>query len=368
MRRVVHLSSAHYHDDIRIFYKECRTLARAGYEVIFVVPHIERLTIESVQIEGIPAARGRIGRFLVGAMRLYRRARALAAALYHFHDPDLIFVGMLLKRGGARVIYDAHEDLPKQISTKDWIPPLLRGGVMRAADYWEKRAAREFDAIIAATPAIAQRFPREKTTVVQNFPLREDLYLQASGALHQRPLRVCYLGGLSQIRGARVMVEAMARLQTPDASLWIAGALIPASLEQTLACHPGWKRVHLLGWQPRDQAAELMMQARAGLVVFQPAPNHYEAQPTKLFEYMSAGLPVIGSDFPLWRSIIAEHCCGLLVDPTNPEAVADAIDWVLNHPAEAAAMGNRGRTMVEERYNWESEAQNLLHAYQRILP
>lgn len=367
MNRVAHLSSAHYHDDIRIFHKECRTLARAGYEVFFVVPHSERLCQDGVQIEPVAPARNRLDRFIRTGWRVLRRARQLRAAVYHFHDPDLIPIALLLKRSGARVIYDVHEDVPKQISSKEWIPSPFRHVAMQVAHRWEMKAARELDAIIAATPAIARRFPPEKTTVVQNFPLLEELYSASSVPFEQRPLRVCYVGGLSQIRGAQVMVDAMAQVRTPEASLWIAGALTPSSLEQLFTSHPGWKRIHLLGWQPREQAAALMMQSYAGLVVFQPAPNHLEAQPTKLFEYMSAGLPVIGSDFPLWRSIIAEHQCGILIDPTSAEALASAIDWVLSHPAEAAEMGRRGRAMVVERYNWESEAHHLLYVYQRVL-
>ncbi len=111
----------------------------------------------------------------------------------------------------------------------------------------------------------------------------------------------------------------------------------------------------------------MLGEARAGLVLFHDVPNHTSAYPNKLFEYMSAGLPVIASHFPLWRSIVERDRCGMLVDPRDATAIAKAIDWVLTHPEEAEAMGRRGRDAVAATYNWAAEERKLLAIYRNEL-
>ena len=85
-----------------------------------------------------------------------------------------------------------------------------------------------------------------------------------------------------------------------------------------------------------------------------------------MFEYMAAGIPVLASDFPLWRCIVEEANCGMLVDPLDPEAIAKGMQWFIEHPDEALEMGQSGRRAVEERYNWEKEFPKLQALYDSI--
>jgi glycosyltransferase involved in cell wall biosynthesis len=119
--------------------------------------------------------------------------------------------------------------------------------------------------------------------------------------------------------------------------------------------------------QSREQVAALLGRVQAGLVLFHPAPNNVRAQPNKLFEYMSAGVPVIASDFPLWREVVEGEGCGLLVDPFNAVEVAEAVAHILGHPEEAEAMGRRGRAAVEQRFNWAREEATLVRLYRDVL-
>jgi glycosyltransferase involved in cell wall biosynthesis len=365
--RIVHVTSAHSPFDTRIFHKECRTLVKAGHEVVLIAPHDRDEIVDGVCIQAIPSPKGRRDRMIHTVRAAYQAAVDRGADVYHFHDPELIPIAVLLKLQGKRLVYDVHEDVPKQILTKPWIAPWVRAIVAKGVALVEDISVRLFDGIAAATPAIARRFPTEKTFIVQNFPILEELGTLDIQPHANSPLDVVYVGGITEIRGIREMVQAMALLpERLDARLIVAGRFVPADLECAVRSVPGWTRVDFLGWQSRSQVTALLRQVRAGLVLFHPAPNHVDAQPTKLFEYMSAGIPVIISDFPLWREIVEGAGCGLLVDPLDPIAIARAIQWMLERPEEAEAMGRCGQRAVYRRYNWELESKNLLTLYEDV--
>jgi len=220
---------------------------------------------------------------------------------------------------------------------------------------------------VAATPKIAERFPASKTVVVQNFPLPNELYCVRAEPYINRPLSVAYVGGISRMRGIKELVQAMGILSSKlSARLMLAGSFSPPWLEEVIRKEPGWRNVVFLGWQSRVNVAKILASSRIGVVLFHPAPNHVNAQPNKLFEYMSAGIPVIASDFPLWKEIVEGSGCGLLVNPLDPEAIAEAIKWLLENPEKAETMGKRGRKAIEECYNWDKESVKLISFYRKF--
>jgi glycosyltransferase involved in cell wall biosynthesis len=367
-RKVCLLTSVHGPFDIRIFHKEARSLAKKGYSVTIVVPHSEDTQRDGVEIKAVPVPRTRPERMSLTLWRLFWSALDTNASVFHFHDPELIPIGILLKLLGKRVVYDVHEDVPADILDKSWIAPSLRSSISRAAAWTETAAACRFDAIVAATPRIAQSFPDTKTLTVQNFPqLDVQLETETMSYSNREPL-IAYVGGISELRGAREMIEAMSVLsESAPARLQLAGFFDPPESQQELAKKPGWRRVDFLGWLSPTEVRELLRRSRLGVVVFHPIENHIMSQPNKLFEYMSAGLPIVASDFPLWRSIIQEARCGILVDPMNPAVIAESIRWLLEKPTEAEAMGLRGREAVRRIYNWENEEQKLVELYARLM-
>lgn len=376
MDKIVHISSVHYLYDTRIYEKECKTLSQEGYNVCIIASNVDFLRkhhdghdrsdgIDKILLS-IP--KQRFKRMLLGAWKVYWQSLRENADIYHFHDPELIPVGLFLRLFGKRIIYDVHEDVPRQILSKYWIPPILRGLVAKAAALMEWVAGIFLNGIVAATPAIAKRFPAHKTVVVQNFPILSEFSFIQKLPYHDRPMQIAYVGGITAIRGAIEMIRAMEYLpENLGARLVLAGTFVPSELEATVRELPGWRYVDFLGWQDRQSVGALLGQSRMGIVVFHPEPNHLEAQPNKLFEYMAAGIPVVASNFPLWQKIVEEEQCGLTVDPLNPEAIAEAIQWLLEHPEEAEKMGERGRRAVLEKYNWDQEAKKLLSLYRRLV-
>ena len=365
-QRVVHLTSVHPAFDVRIFEKECRSLAAAGYDVAIIAPHEKDETREGVRLVSVPLSRNRRERITKTVLQVYRAALQQNADIYHFHDPELLPVGILLKLRGKLVIYDVHENYGATLRGKAWIPGALRAVASMVVRVVENAGAAFFDAVVTATPSIAELFPKKKTVVVRNFPRLASV----SPAYQLKRLggQAVYVGNVTTVRGSRTMVEAIALVPKElSAELAIAGSLSD-ELRNELQNLPGWAQTRILGWLSRAQVEMLLAESRLGLCVLHPTPNHVEAYPIKLFEYMGAGIPVVASDFPLWREFVIETNCGLVVDPLSPIAIAEAITWLLSHPEDAEAMGRNGQMAVQRMYSWEREADQLVETYKRLLP
>jgi glycosyltransferase involved in cell wall biosynthesis len=360
------VTTVHSISDPRIFHKECRGLAGLGYDVGLIACHDRDEVVDGIRIVALDPPTGRLDRMVRVAWRAYRAAVAERADLYHFHDPELLWVAVLLRLGGRRVIYDVHEDVPKQIMSKHWIPARARRPVSRAFALVEGLAARIVDGIVAATPSIAAKFPGRSTVVVQNFP--ETSFTRTADPAAppaERRDAFVYTGGLMEIQGVHEMAEAFALL--PDGMTGtIAGQFMPATLEAAIAATPGWRRVRFLGRVGRAEIVRAMDGARCGIVLNHPRPNYLEAWSTKMFEYMARGLPVVCSNFPLWVEIVRGADCGIAVDPRDPDAIASAIRTLNEDPERSRRLGENGRRAVAERYNWEAELVKLDALYRQV--
>ena len=367
--KVVHFTTVHPAFDTRIFHKEAKSLARAGYKVVLIAQHNRDEMVDGVKIVALPKPRNRFARMLGLTWRAFHLSLRERADIYHFHDPELLPIGVLLKVfTRAKVVYDVHEDVPEQILTKHWIPCLLRRPLAGVFNAFEKLLARALDAVVVATEGIAEKFAQLKPIVIHNYP---DLgMLPNSSTRHgegQEKVLV-YVGGISKIRGAIEMVKALEHLNPAwDIRLDLIGKFEPPELEQELRGLPGYRRVRFLGWMPPERVYTHLANADVGLVCLHPEPRFMVAWPVKLFEYMAAGLPVVASNFPLWKEIVEGNRCGITVDPLDPKAIAQAIEYLLAHPEEARQMGENGRRAVEEKYNWEKEAEKLLALYKELV-
>ena len=363
-KRVVHLTSVHPASDPRIYSKECASLANAGYRVTLVATgQVAEDPADGVTVRTFPKPPSRIRRMAWGSLRGVVHAARLRPAVVHLHDPELIPWGLVFKFLGARVIYDAHEDLSAQIMSKSYLPSITRPVVALAASLLIRMADRAFDAIVVATPAIASRYTSEKTVLVQNFPLVEEWGLSRA---EKREL-VAYVGAVTEIRGIWQMLEAFRELGRDGLRLTIAGPIQPPSLLSALEAHPCWSYVDYRPWLSRREVAEVLNRAFVGLVLLQPEPNYIASQPTKLFEYMAAGAPVVASDFPLCREILATVGCGVTVDPTDPRAIAEAIRSLSDRPNQCASMGEAGRDAIARTFNWQAEASRLIDLYDTLM-
>ncbi|MGI5880015.1 MAG: glycosyltransferase family 4 protein [Syntrophomonadaceae bacterium] len=365
MKKICHLTSVHPKTDTRILYKECKTLVDAGYDVTLIVQNDKDEVIDGVKIIGIEIPKNRKERMTRTVHRVYQQALECNADIYHFHDPELIPISLKLKRKGEKIIYDVHEDVPRQILSKQWIPAPLRKIISWMIERIENYAVKRFDYIVTATPYIRDRFLKinRKSIDVNNFPLLSELHIPNTDWSSKEKL-VCYVGGIGRVRGIQEMVQAIGMTSY---SMLLAGKFESSAEREITSQKDGWRQVMELGYINRKEVKEVLSRSMAGLVLFHPEPNHINAQPNKMFEYMSAGIPVIASNFPLWKEIIEGNKCGICVDPLNIIAIADAINWIMDNPEQAKQMGENGRKAVEDKYNWEKEGNKLLKIYEELL-
>lgn len=363
--RVTHVSSVHPWTDNRIHYRECASLAALGYDVTLVAVE-SRVdgTSSAVDVVVLPRL-PRLRRVVLGSFRAVRRALRTKAEIYHLHDPELVWAVPILRLMRKRVIFDSHEDLPMQVLSKQYVKPVARP-FMKAAAHVVVAIARRSNHIIAATETIAARFPADRTSIVHNYPPLREAELDAP-LLSERPKSIAYIGGIGEVRGAVQMIDALGSSAFPhEWGLDLAGTM-SGPLTERLERSPGWNKVRFHGQIRPEEARDLLLRTRVGLVLFQDTQAHRDSLPTKMFEYFAAGIPVIASDFPLWRSIVEEHECGLLVDQADPDSIAAAIarynedqDLLLRHAQNA-------RRVAVNILNWSSEVPVLAAAYKRAL-
>jgi glycosyltransferase involved in cell wall biosynthesis len=369
--KVCVLTSVHPPFDGRIFHRAAKSLARAGYEVVLIARHDKAEVVDGVRVVPLPASRNRLHRMTALLWRVYRLAVKEDADVYHFHDPELMIVGLLLKRRGKKVIWDVHEHYPNSILDKYYIAKPLRRLISRSFDLFERAVVRCFDYVIYTTPFVGQRYQTMKVRsgAIENYPI-----LKLSESFPRQPQKkIIYLGGMARIRGLVEVIEAFALVarKHPDWELCLVGSSLLASFEQELrdlAKKRGVEaQVKFIAWVPYEEKERLSSQASMGVITYLPYSNNTSCLPNKLFDYMLVGLPVVASDFPLYQDVVERHHCGLTIDPTRPEEIARAMEYLIEHPDEAARMGENGRRAVLETYNWEKESQKLLQIYDTVL-
>ena len=305
---------------------------------------------------------------MMGALGTWRRVRREGSfQVVHFHDPELIpaMAMLALVARGTYFLYDIHEELPLEIASKAYIPRAWKVPLRLLARGAWRLARVAFSGFAPATEAIAGHWPVERTRCVHNYP--KALYGEPAGTgTRPDPSRILYIGALTEIRGIRQMLDAVGivRKARPDVRLEIAGRMTDGSLapEIAQAVAEGWCLHH--PWLAPADLAVFARGAGVGLVPYLPQLDHLEALPTKIFEYMALGVPVLASDFPLWRRLIQDSGAGRVVTPA-PAPMAAALLEMLGDQAALAAHAEAGRTAYRHGYRWETEQENLKWHYRQ---
>lgn len=365
--KVCHLTSVHTRFDVRIFHKECISLAENGFDVSLIVADgLPDEIIDGVKIFGVKKELSRIKRILKSTKRVYKKAVELNADIYHFHDPELMYFGLRLqKKKTAKVIYDIHEDLPRQIKSKHYLSTIVKIIISKLTEFFENHAAKRFDLLITSTPYIKDRFIKlnSNTININNYPIVKEFSIDEIDSTPKKN-EIAYIGGISEIRGIMELIDAISNL---DVTLNLAGHYQPIDFKSVLKSNKAWGKVIDHGYVNREQIKQILKKSKIGIVTLHPTINYLDSLPVKMFEYMASGLPVIASNFPLWKEIIEKNNCGLCVNPKSPKEIRKALKIILNDDERAHEMGNNGKKIIKEKYNWEKEAIKMNSYYKKII-
>jgi glycosyltransferase involved in cell wall biosynthesis len=361
---ICHLTSAHSDGDIRIFHKlACSSAER--YKTYFIVPNGNNRIENNVEVIGFHSeVKSRIQRMKETVDQVLEEALKVKADIYHLHDPELLRIAKKLKSiNGAKVVFDSHEDVPKQILDKYWIPVIFRKIISRLYGYHEKRACKNIDGIVSVTPIICERFSKFHPNVemIANYP---EIKLHESQATEKRHNHICYIGGLYETRGLREVILA---IEHCDVVLHLAGSFDTEHFEMELKQLKGWKKVVFYGHISQSEVTKLLGKCSIGVVTLHPTPSYLEAYPIKMFEYMNAGLALLSSDFPLYRSLLDKIDCSEFVNPLDPNEISKTLTKMLETNELLEQMGKRAKNAAIERFNWSKEKEKLYAFYDNLL-
>jgi glycosyltransferase involved in cell wall biosynthesis len=364
---VCHLTSQHKALDTRVFDRQAVSLAKAGYDVTIIGKHQQAETVNGVKIVPLKQSSRYFTRSTIGIWRLLKAAVKQRCQLYHFHDPELIFVGLALKLLGKKVIYDVHEDYEQNILSRQWLRkwPRIKMLIAKLTYLTEVVASHFFDWIVAADSNIKSKFPNQKSTVIMNVPPRSFIRDNQRDGLNQR-FKAIYLGLATEDRGLFQVLDSLKYVKNQEIEVHFVGNVSHHEYEGSIARQPGAVFHGRVPWQ---QVSEILADADVGLLLFQPTPAHLHFTGegnTKLFEYMSAGLPIVFSDLTQLKRLLTKLDVGIPVDPTDPKAIAEALDCLYDNITLRRRLSDNGKRAVAEQYNWENQEAQLLGIYGKL--
>ncbi|WNB92685.1 glycosyltransferase [Bacillus sp. NEB1478] len=372
-KKIVHISTVHHPFDPRIFHKECRSLHDEGFDVTLIITEHPDLTEKAYypfKIITLPKVKNRFTRIFKSSFLAYKQAKRLEADVYHFHDPELIIIGNLLKNNKNTVIYDIHEDYETSIRQKTYLSKPLAKIMSKIYRFIEKRFTKSFE-IVLAEKYYSEKFPNG--VHILNYPIIEnnDFQNEIKTQTTTDKYELIYTGNVTKDRGA--LIHGSLPLIDKKIHVNFVGKCSGELAEEIYTTAGNAKENIVIdginSFVPREIINEKYQEGKwlAGLALFPPTEHYTKKELTKFFEYMNVGLPIICSDFPVWKSFVEKYGCGIAVDPFNKEEIKKAITYLAENPAQAREMGLRGQEAVQKDLSWNSQSLKLINLYKSVI-
>jgi glycosyltransferase involved in cell wall biosynthesis len=371
MTKICHVISGYYRTDARVFQRQCKSLHQAGFEVCLLTNDGEPSeTIDDIKIIRCSSYwKSRFKVLLFTKRQFLKNAIDINADIYQMHSPELLSLGIALQKTGKKVVYDAHEDLPRHILEKDWIPKIFRRPLYLIIEKYMNSVLAKYDAIVSPHSHVVEYLKKinNEVLLVANFPIINKIDEVSKDDYMQRKKIMCYSGTVYNYSNQEAVLNAMKEI--PVISYEIAGFIDPNHLK-TLETYDVFNRVTFLGRLPWDEMQVFYKKTIMGLVIYDYKLNlGYKLGSygtNKIFEYMEAGLPIICTDYILWKEIVDNYHCGICVEPGNIKQIQEAINFLLNNPDKAFTMGQNGRNAVLQKYNWSTQQDVYVNLFETM--
>ena len=376
MKTICIITSSHGRNDIRMFQKQTITLSRNGFKVIYVVADGKEDTIgDNYLITSLGIlAKGKIDRLLRLSSRLLPKVYAIKADVYQICDPELITLGVMLKNRGCCVIFDSVEDWEGYYA--GMYSGITAKILSRTMTFVLKRYLNRFNLVLVMSPNIQKRlelYAPGKVRIVSNYPITEGYLniprVDKSDYLSNKN-QLIYCGSVYDFSEQESVVRAIGATNT-NTSYLIVGS-IPQHRRPILEELTKTNKLRLVSWVQKNELIQLYRSSICGVVIFDYTPvccnKEGQMGSNKIFEYMLEGLPVICTDFELWKKLIIDkYKCGICVNPKSEKEISEAITYLVENKEEAYEMGQRGRDAVLSEFNWESQAQKYINIFNELL-
>jgi glycosyltransferase involved in cell wall biosynthesis len=367
--KICFVTSMHDWNDDRIFERAAVGLASLGHHVTYVAPAEKDMVSEGVHIKAIPK-RSRLKKHLIGPREAYREMTKVEADIYHFYNPNMMWVMRRWAKKGHAVFIDIHENYEARVNAFP-MPSAVRASAVKAYRKLENWLCRSYSGITVVTETMAKKLSSSNTPVlvVDNVPFLKRLeVVQLAEKKDDRPT-IITSGSHSAARNCMNAVEALPEIvkQVPDVMMKFVGRFQPPEYEQALiqrAKELGVeKNFSTEGMLPWLENFKRISKAHIGCVFYNDNLNNRVTLPNRLYEYMYVGLAVLGENFPEVANVLQKSNCGATVDSQDPKDIAEKAVALIKDPAQLKVYTDNARKAVLQFHNFENALVRLEEFY-----
>lgn len=363
--RILLLSTVHPANDPRIVGKIASTLSEK-YEVVCMLANFKNQSNspQSAQIILLPFFQKLIWRLLFVHPTVLFRFLIIRPQVVQIFVAELLPLAFAFRWLGAEVIYEVQENLYKKFPTKTYNRHSL---FQQLFGYFDKKARQYFHFIFTEDSYLSEYQNIAKpSTVVHNFAHARWLTRPIPVLDKQNPA-FFYAGVISNERAFDTMFEAiqMLKKEYPTIKLHLFGRSNLLNMSQFNDYESLKSNIVFYGYTDQATAFEKATNSVAGLALLKPVGDYSESYPSKIFDYMALGLPVITSDFELYRAVVEDNQCGFCQSPYDAQKLSETMRLLIENPEKVKQMGENGRAAIKEKYSWETS--KLLALYDVVL-